>query len=603
MDIFQELMGSKKWVTRIALVIPLLAMLMGSPAFADNAPTWEGWKGGDWRADENHTDERPLTDAQKQAKVNRFPFVKDAIRFRLNQSFFDLGTEAFEEIMRTMGILDPKTRTLSFSITNIDPKTQKPVKDFSWIQYKYLKSKVRLRNAGFSILLDTQVLDAIIYKESWNSKAWGGKVLKKCKIRMRGKLQLQIDSQIQDGRDISVTVSKMVNDNFHMASRGCDSGMGESLTEWGVSQFGPGKLQSGLQDVFKELLNAKDLTASFATADFGKEMEEKGIYVNRPSLSSEKLKTNKQRFKVEMGIGGALSNSNGRVSLRINNPHSQHLNAMGLEWTLSSGFEALTKNIHGYTAPKTKKSSASSFSGWGVAPFKKSGERVSFDAAVAISEEYMGSLFNSLFDSGFFNWQVSNQAEGREYKINPIELNHLFAATLPNGQQLSVDNHEESRLEMRVIQPPLLGLEDDQTVVLTIPRFRLSFHAQIAGLNEEHSLLDFESQFRLKAKIVFTDDAQFKVEFDENPIADFKVLDRKQVAESVQDEHLYNTLNHEVSRILSGIAIDIPLLKGRKLDLQHLGIDGNAKQGKFLSVYLKVSNHAGAGQGGSSPLR
>jgi hypothetical protein len=154
-----------------------------------------------------------------------------------------------------------------------------------------------------------------------------------------------------------------------------------------------------------------------------------------------------------------------------------------------------------------------------------------------------------------------------------------------------------------VLQPPLLGLEDDQTVVLTIPRFRLSYHAHVAGLKDEHGLLDFESQFRLRAKIVFTDDAQFKVEFDEKPITDFKVLERTRVGESVQDEHLYNTLNTEVSRVLSGVAIDIPLLRGRKLDLQHLGIDGNEKHGKFLSVYLKVSNHASGGHLGNAPLK
>lgn len=587
-----------------ALPLAMLALLVTCQGVASSkAPMWDRWNGVDWRSVEHMSNERPLTDSEKQAKIKRFPFVKDAIRLRLNQSFFDLGTEALEEILKTAGILEPETRTLAFSGTNIDLKSQKPMKNFSWLQYKYLKSKIRLRNNAFSVFLDTQIVDAIIYKDSWNITDWNGRVVQKCRIRMQGKLQMQVDSTIENGRDVRVVVSRMTTQGFRMAGRGCNNGIGQSLTEWGISSFGPGQLQSNLQEVFSKLLNSDEVTASFAIADFGKAMEEKGIYVNRPSLSSEKLKTNRSRFKVEVGIAGAFSNSKGRVSLRVGNPYSKFVNSTGLEWTLSSGFQALSKNIHGLKAPATKKHYGNQFSGWGVAPFNKTGQRISFDAAVAVSEEYMGSLFNSLFDSGFFNWQVSNEAEGREYSIDPMSLRHLFELKLPNGQQLSTQNHNESRLEMAMLQTPGLGLQDDHTIVLTVPRFRLAYHAQIAGLDKEHSLLDFEAQFRLKARLVFTEDAQFKVDFDDHPIHDFKVLDRSRVAERVKDEHLFETLNAEVSRILSDVAVDIPLLKGRKLDLQYIGIDGNAQQGKFLSVYLKVSHLPGQGGGASSPMR
>lgn len=584
------------WIYILALVLILIGGLVPPSAWAQGSG-WDQWDGRDPRRNSSLPGEALLTPEEKRIKIKAFPFLKEAIRFRLNQSFFNIGTEAFEEILKSMGVLDPKSKTLKFMVANVDPRNQKPVKDTSWIQYKYLKSKVQLRRSGLSISLDTQVVDAIIQKPKWNATAWGGGIASKCLIRMRGKLQLVVDAHIDENKEVVVSIPKMNNQSFQMAARGCDSGVGETLTSWAVNQFGPGQLQSGLQEVFNQILNSEEGTASFGVADLGKEINEKGIFVNAPSIfkASQQVKNN---FRVELGVAGTLSNANGSMNLRIQNPKNEYLNDMGFEWVLSSGFKSLTKNILGIAPDTTKKSYQSGFLGWGVAPFQKSGEKVNFDAAVSVSEAYVGALFSALFNSGFFNWQVANEAATREYKISPLELKALFEEKLSNGQILNEENHEKSRLEMQMLAPPSLGLQTDQTIVATVPRFRLAYLARIKGVPQDEVLLDFESKFRLKAKLVFTEDAKFKIDFSENPVVDFQLLNRQKVAAAVTDAQLFDALNKEVMRVLSSVEVDIPLLKGRKLEITYLGIDGSEKSGKSLSVYLKVSSLKDIGEGG-----
>lgn len=582
--------GQGIMVYLIALALLCLGMFSGPAA---NAQSWDDWNGRDPRAKGAVVNDDSLSPEEKREKIRKFSFVRDAIRFRLNQSFFDLGTDSFEDILRSVGLVDVATKTLRWSVSNVDPRTQKPIKDMSWLNYKYFRSNIKLRNGGLLIKLDTEIVDGIIYKKSWNTNTWGGSVSEKCLIRMRGRIQMFIDARVEDNRRVSITIPQMNNAGFQMKSHGCDGGMGQMFTEWAVGQFGPGKLQEGLQTAFDELFNAEEGAGSFATADLARELNEKGIFVNAKALKKLYDDGAKSNFKTELGILGHFSNSNGNLNLKIHNPKNDYVNAMGFEWAIDSGFEARSKNVLGLTPIPAVKAVKPPFHGWGVAPMQKTGAAVEFDAAASISEAYVGSLFNALFNSGFFNWQVQDKAEKRSYSISPLNLKALFAEKLPNGDALTEANYQDARLEMNVLSPPTLGLQNDQTVVLTIPRFFLSYNVNVKGITDEVKLLSFESKFRLKAKLQFTADAKFRFDFSEQPVVDFAVLERDGVAPNVTDEQLYAALNAEVARILANVEVELPLLKGRALDVTYLGIDGTPESGKYLSVYLKVSKIAG----------
>lgn len=575
----------------IALALLCLGMLSGPSA---NAQAWDSWNGRDPRAKGGLVNDDTLSPEEKREKIRKFSFVRDAIRFRLNQSFFDMGTDSFEEILRSVGLLDIQTRTLRWAVPNVDPRTQKAIKDTSWLNYKYFRSNIKLRNGGILIKLDTEIVDGIIYKKSWNTNSWGGEVSEKCLIRMRGKIQMFIDAKVEDNRRVTISIPQMSNAGFQMQSRGCDQGMGQMFTEWAVGQFGPGRLQEGLQTAFDELFNAEEGAGSFAMADLAKELNAKGIFVNAKALTKLNDEGAKSNFKTELGFLGHFSNSNGNLNLKIHNPKNDYVDAMGFEWAIDSGFEARSKNVLGLTPVAPLKAAKIPFHGWGVAPMQKTGEAVDFDAAASISEAYVGSLFNALFNSGFFNWQVQDRAEKRAYSINPLNLKPLFAEKLPNGDTLTEANYQDARLEMNMLAPPTLGLQNDQTVVLTIPRFHLAYNANVKGIQDEVKLLSFESKFRLKAKLNFTADAKFRFDFSEQPVVDFAVLERDHVAPHVTDDQLYAALNAEVARILANVEVELPLLKGRALDVTYLGIDGSPEAGKYLSVYLKVSKIAQA---------
>jgi hypothetical protein len=351
----------------------------------------------------------------------------------------------------------------------------------------------------------------------------------------------------------------------------------------------PNKIKSAVEKGFNKVANDEELKF-VAASGIEDGLKKAKVFMNAPSKGPLNPKKNTSKFEVNFGILGYLSNAKERGErISIENPRRKHLNQMGLEWSFDAGIAAESKNIYNPTFKARISQARAPFPDWGLAPFKRSGKAVDFDAALMIRTGFLKSMFETLYQAGFFNLQVQDSLIDKALvEIDPNRWATALRVVLPDGTPLTKENYADSRLDLRIVAPPTLSVRNEKEFQLLIPEFFLALYAKAKGSQKEFEVVRFRAKFNLVTQVGMDDKGRLSFRFQNKPIQDFEILSRDGVDTKVGNEVLEEEMNAAMMGLLNQANIEIPFLKGKKVEIKSLGIDGAKGGDQALSIYLKI---------------
>ncbi|MFN7729482.1 MAG: hypothetical protein ACK5P7_10035 [Bdellovibrio sp.] len=500
----------------------------------------------------------------------QFRFSPQAFQFRFNQSFFKTSGELFEDILKASGIAD-KNNVITIA-SDSDPSAHR-------LQYRKIKTNIRLENNRMISLLNIDIADSNFSLTSVSSS---------CQLLLSGPLSFEAILSVTDKGSVEVEVPEATfkAENLQIKSTGC------GFAGWILPNLVRSKLQSSLEELIGKVANEQELKAVEPT-NIDDLLRKARVAVN--TLSKGPLDDRRSRlsdFNVDVGIRGYLSNAReGFERISIRNPRKNYLNQIGLQWTLDAGFEARSQNIFDlkYEAP-TRNTAPKAFPAWGLGPYKKTGNSpLDFDAGLMIRTSFLKTMFEKLYEAGFFNLQIQDSQINKNFL--PIRISSWcedLKLVLPNGRQISPDNYADSRLALRLLKAPVLNSTSDQSLELSVPELEFAYFASTKGDPREYEIVRVRARFNLKAMIGLDEDAHLSIKFGENPLNDFQILARAGIDPSVPDHEIRDVLNKSINGLLDSSGTEIPFLKGRKIDIRSLGVEGAGTMTEALSIYLKI---------------
>ena len=292
-----------------------------------------------------------------------------------------------------------------------------------------------------------------------------------------------------------------------------------------------------------------------------------------------------------MGIRGSLAGTSDiHEHLQVSYSNEKYLQGFGLEWALDSGVKAMTQNIYDtqYTAKMAK--GGSNWPEWGLAPYEKTGQPISFDAGIMLRASFLQSLFKSLYQAGFFNLQLQDSLmDHKKISLHPGAWSELFKIKLPNGIKLSNKNYEDMRMEISVAEAPDVAIRDGKSLDLQIPDIIMKISAKAKGVPQEFEVLQMRAKFHVVTTPELDEDAHLRLRFNEKPIESFQIISRNGVGPEVTNAQIETRMNEAVVALLTQTKVEIPFLKGHKITIPYMGIDGDRDHNdQALAVYLKI---------------
>jgi hypothetical protein len=497
-----------------------------------------------------------------------FPFQSQAVQFRLNQGFFQAGGDLLEDILKAANIADKNNM-----IKIVDTKTKRA----SFLKYNKLKSNIRLQEGQ---------LVSQFYLDIAQSQFFAEKISEDCKVNLVGQLQFEIVMSVTARNSTSVEVpeEKFIKDKLNVEASGCGfimNGLVKSML--------PGYLQSSIQEALVKVANDEELK-SVTSADIDQAFKKSNVILNAPSQGPLDLKKKNGQVEVDIGVLGYLSNAKGHDErLSISNPRLAHLNRIGMEWSLDAGFKARSKNIYNSNYTSSFVESGGELPSWGLQPFTKTGQALDFDAGFRLRTSFLKTLFETMYEAGFFNIQLQDSLIDKEdAAISPLVWTEKLKVSMPNGEIVNKDNYVDSRVEIKFAAPPVLRVKDDKEFQLSVSDFFVTLFVKTKSSKQEAEALKIQAKFNLQTLIELGKNAQLGFKFNSRPVSDFKVLSRSGVGQSISNDQIEEQMNASVSALLAKSSVEIPFLKGRKIEIKSLGIEGRSAKAQALSMYLKM---------------
>jgi hypothetical protein len=494
-----------------------------------------------------------------------FPFQRQSFRVRLQPGFFKAGSDLFEDILRSTGLVD-KQNVLRFKgddgNTNI-------------LQYSQLKTSMAMNDDQLIATVTINITGAELF----------AKQIQGCSVLLAGPLSFGTLMQINPNGSIDVDVPQQL---YHA------EGLSVQLKNCGFAGMfaGADYVRSMLRDGLKEQLGKYINDQEFKMVSDAKVddvLAKAHVFMNLPAKQSLTSRTI-SNLGIAIGVRGDLASAKHPTDgLRIVRTNSTYLSGLGLEWLLDSGVVSLSRNIYDKTYVVKVPKGGTGWPEWGAAPFKKTGQPVNFDAAIMLRGSYLKSLFSTLYQAGFFNLMIQDSLLDKNLvSINPENWNELFQITLPDGTRLTKGNYQDLRLLTQMSKPPEVAIKNSKSIDLTIPdmTMRIAVKAKGAGAFD---VLQFRARFHIVTTPELDGTGQLRLTFNQQPIEEFHLISRTGVAKSITDADIQKRMNDAFSRILAQAKVEIPLLKKRKVTIPYIGIDGDASAGtEALAVYLKI---------------
>lgn len=500
--------------------------------------------------------------------VQNFPFQPQAFQFRLNQGFFRAGGELLEDILKSSGMIDNKnTIKIKDKATGV----------YDYLRYKKMKANIRLEEGKIIGDLSIDIAESRIALN---------KVKQGCVIGLTGPLAFRTTLELAANGSVVVDVPSDLfnNSQMQMGTEGC------GLATFLIRMALPSQLKSSLAEAINKVANDQELQV-VDRADVGDALTKANVFINVPSRGPLDTRKANSQFDIDLGVHGYLSNARDDFErISITNPRKAHMNQMGLEWSLDAGILAKSKNIYNPTFKASNKVLANAkFPEWGLAPFKKSGQAVDFDGGLMIRTNFLKNLFEKLYEAGFFNLQVQDSLLNKKViSLDPTGWGENLKVVMPNGQPLTKENYADSRLELRLASPPALTVRNEKEFQLSVSDFNLTFYVKTKDSPKEFEVVKLRAKFNLVTRIGMDENARLAFQFNDKPVQEFQIISRSGVDAKVPDSTVETELNKSVVGLLNQSSVEIPFLKGRKIEIKSLSIDADRGTEQALSMYLKI---------------
>ena len=495
-----------------------------------------------------------------------FPFQEQAFRLRLQPGFFKVNGDIFEDILKSTGMVDANN-TIKLVIAG------KP----NFLRFKNLRTRLQMSENQLSATISLDILKARFYTEK----------IEGCSITLEGPMSFTTTLNMQEDGRVKADVPA---DDYHADQVTVEK---ENCGFMGLL-FGAETVRNMMKDTLQEQLGKvinKEEFKYIADPHIDELLAKSRIYLNLPSKTPLNTQKAKSQFLMGMGIRGALAGTNDlHEHLQVVYSREKYLQGFGLEWALDSGVKAMTQKIYDphYTAKLTK--GGSDWPEWGLAPFQKTGEPIAFDAGIMLRASFLQSLFKSLYQAGFFNLQLQDSLmDHKKMSLHPGAWSELFKIKLPNGIKLNNANYEDMRLEISVVEAPDVAIRDGKSLDLQIPEIKMKVSAKAKGIAQEFDVLQMRAKFHIVTTPEMDEDAHLRLRFNERPIESFQILSRNGVGPEVTNAQIEARMNEAVVELLKQTKVEIPFLKGHKIIIPYMGIDGDeAHNDQALAVYLKI---------------
>lgn len=513
------------------------------------------------------------------ADPSHFPFFERPIRFRFHQGFFQHAGDVVENLLKTAKIIESIPGQPVKGILKIPTDSGQT----HVIYYNSLKPSFSIQNNKLITRIQVDIEKSIIYAQPNDN----------CYVDLNGKLSFQVETILNNSGKAQVSLNQgLYNDSgISYVTQNCSFFM-----KMGISAMIKDKLETGIKDGFNEVFNNQELKY-IDQVNFGKKLLERNIIVNQPLRNTyytkSELHSLPSQLKMELGFLGYLSNNKMDKMIQIQNPQNQYVNQVGLDWAFSAGFRALSRNIEDPNFSPLMQKDGSPFPLWGETPAQQLGAPLSFDAGIMIKESFLKNLFATLYQAGFFNLQVQESLIlSPEWSINPLQRTDLFHVVLPNGEMLNKANYQDSRLTVSFSDPPHIEFKEN-SLRLEISRLRMKYSVKTQA-GEELPIVDFIARLSVTAAIELEKNGNISLSFNDKPVQNFMVLERSGVAKDLSNSDIHQILNTDISQILKGFNLELPLVAGKKAKLKFLGISETPSAqtntiDKALSIYLDIA--------------
>lgn len=512
----------------------------------------------------------PLSAAAAEPSAQDFPFQPQAFQFRLNQGFFRAGGELFEDILKASGTID-KNNTIKF--------VDKDTGFVNYLRYRKMKAAIRLEEGKIIGNLQLDISD---------SRFAVRKVSDRCLLLLTGTLAFETRLELLANGSVRADLpqDKFQDQALKIQTQGC------GLISFLVKGIVRSSMQSTLEETIGKVANDQELSV-VVPANVGDALKAARVAINTPSRGPLDGRLNKAdgQFDIDMGVHGYLSNARDSFErIAITNPRKAYMNQVGLQWSLDAGLDAKSKNIYHPSYRSSDKAQAvNGFPEWGLAPYKREGKAIDFDGGLMIRTGFLKTLFEKLYEAGFFNLQIQDSLLNKQMvSLDPTSWGEALKVVTPDGRPLTKANYADSRLVLRLASPPALTVRNDKEFQLSVADFHLIYYVKTKGSAKEFEALKLRAKFNLVTNIGMDEDARLAFRFNEKPVQEFQVVSRAGVDASVPDARIESELNKAVIGLLNKSSIEIPFLQGRKIEIRSLGIDGGAGRDQALSMYLKI---------------
>jgi hypothetical protein len=497
-----------------------------------------------------------------------FPFQDQSFRIRLQPGFFKINGDMFEDILKASGMVDS-----SNTIKMIDDQGHT---DF--LRYRNLKTRLKMSDHRLSATIMVDIVNAEFFT----------KEIEGCSITLQGPILFTTVLDILPSGQIMVDVPA---DSYHAEK--VETGKNNCGFK-GFLFASADRIRATLK---QELINRLGKVVSnnefkyVGDTKIDELLAQSRVFLNLPSRAPLDPKKTKSQFAMDLGIRGALAGTrNARERLKVVRSTESYLQGFGLEWAFDSGVQAMTQNIFDRHYISRAPHGGEAWPEWGQAPFQAVGHPIDFDAGVMLRASFLKSMFRALYQAGFFNIQLQDSLlDEKNLSIHPLDWDELFKMTLPDGTPLTADNYQDMRLEINMNQPPDVAIRDAKSLDMEVPSITLKIFVQAEGAPKEFPVLEMRAKFHLVTTPQMDENARLRLKFNDTPIESFEIISRKGVSPEVTDAQIQARLNDAVVQILNQATIELPFLKGHKVVIPYMGIDGDPKSdNQALAIYLKV---------------
>ncbi len=423
-----------------------------------------------------------------------------AFAFRLHQGFFNLASGVLEDALKAAGYISPKN-VITFS-------SSRPMPNF--LQYSAINTAFKLENGRLLASLRIEIQDSNFYISETSN----------CRVQIAGRLAFQVLAGIQERGAADVSLANYDASGMTYSNQNC--GVFERV---GISLAIQSNLEKAIKAGFDSVVNGQELRYVQQVRS-AKKLLAMGAFVNQIENEWNPAKINPNSVNVEGGILGYLSNSREADSVSIENPKTPYVNQIGMDWVFAAGILAGSRNVYDPRYVPTARVSGDDFPAWGRAPKEKLGAPVNFDAAFMVKENFIQSIFQTLFQAGLFNIRAQQSLLPKDgASLSPFQKNFSVPIIKPDGHPFTKEEFGDARISLRFANAPDATFREPNEVDHSVPAFEMAYEVK-TRTDSFFPVAKFKAAFHLVAKVEFSQENELGFAFNERPLEKFVMLDR-----------------------------------------------------------------------------